>query len=604
METLKERKEINQKDCWDLTKVISNKTEYQTLIKEVQQCNEGILKLKGHLLDDAETLYQYLLLDEEESRKLGRLIIYTRLHLDEDTRLSASKKEVLEIENLSHRIHESESFVISEFMEKDFSYVQNILKQKKELEKYHLFFERLYKDKERILSEKEEKLIALASSAFGTPENAFDALDITDAKFGIVSISPRKKVELTSYNYGELLEHENQEVRKEVFQTFYKYYEEHKNTFSALLKGNYQELEFFRTIRKYPSALEMELDSIDVTKSVYDELISSVHQYMNLNIDFQKIKKELLGVKEYHLYDTYAPVVKPLKTHYKKEDAIQLVLKALAPLGEDYLKHFQFILENQTVDFYPNKGKHTGAYQWGCFDSPSYVLLNFTGNFESVSTLAHEMGHAVHSMYSKDANPYIYSQYEIFLAEIASTVNETLLSFYALDHAKKKEEKIYYLCEFLNKVKATIYRQTMFSEFECLMSEKMQNHESLTEEVISNTYYELNETYFEDSVILDNEIRYEWMRISHFYTPFYVYQYATGLISALCIVSDLLGGTPNFQEKYIEFLKGGSHKNVLDLLKDVSIDLTTKEPFEKAFHLIGEKLEELKKLVKDSDHDE
>ena len=253
------------------------------------------------------------------------------------------------------------------------------------------------------------------------------------------------------------------------------------------------------------------------------------------------------------------------------------------------------------MDIYPNECKQTGAYQWGCFDSPSYVLLNFNGTYDSVSTLAHELGHAVHSMYSKENNPYIYHGYEIFLAEIASTVNETLLSFYLLEHASSSKEKMFYLCEFLDKVKATIYRQTMFAEFESIISEKCQNKESLTEDLISSVYYQLNEDYFKDSVIIDPEIRYEWMRISHFYTPFYVYQYATGLISAICIVSDIKANKEGFVEKYLEFLKSGSNKDVLDILKIVDIDLTTDEPFEKAFSFIAGCLEQLKKLVEEGE---
>ena len=258
------------------------------------------------------------------------------------------------------------------------------------------------------------------------------------------------------------------------------------------------------------------------------------------------------------------------------------------------------MFDNQCIDFYPNKGKHNGAYQWGSYDTSSYVLLNFNGTFDSVSTMAHELGHAVHSMYSKENNSYPYYDYEIFLAEIASTVNETLLSVYMYDNAKTPEEKIFYLCEFLDKVKATIYRQTMFAEFESIMSKKCQDGVSLTEEEFSNTYYHLNEEYFKDSVIVDESIRYEYMRISHFYSPFYVYQYATGLIAAICIVSDILSDS-KFKDKYIKFLQSGCNKDVLELLKIVDIDFTEYTPFDKAFTFIKEKYNELKTLLESSD---
>lgn len=604
METLKTRNEMNPNDCWDLTKVITNEEEYASLFKDVKKANQKILNLKGHILDNADNLYAFLMANEEESRKFGKLLIYTKLHFDTDTTNSSSKAKYLEVESLENTLHESESFIMSELMEKDLTDVYKLLEEKEELKKYQLYFARLYKNKKRILSEKEEKIIAAALSAFGTPDDAFDSLDIADASFDKIKISPRKTVELSHYNYRELLDHKDVEVRKNAFLKYHEYYQKHKNTFASLLKGNYQELEFLRSIRNYPSALEMELDSIDVTLDVYQNLIAAINKYMDVNVNYQKLKKEILQIPEYHLYDTYMPIGKMKKEKYSKEQAISLVTKALNPLGKDYLKHFLSIFEAHTVDFYPNVGKHSGAYQWGCFDSPSYVLLNFDGTFDSVSTLAHEMGHAVHSMYSKENNPYVYYSYEIFLAEIASTVNETLLSFYMLEHAKEKEEKIYYLGEFLDKVKATIYRQTMFSEFETIMSEKMQKKESLTEEMISDTYYALNQKYFKDSVIIDDAIRYEWMRIPHFYTPFYVYQYATGLISAICIVNDLLEGKKDVQEKYITFLKSGCNKNVLEILQIVDVDLTKKETFDKAFHFIDKKYQELEDLVKGSEKDE
>ena len=599
MEKLKTRKEQNVKDCWDLTQIIKDEKEFNNLVKIVTDCNQKIVNLKGHIVD---SLKDYLALSEKESRAYEKLILYAKLQFDEDTSNNQNHAKLLEIENLGNEINEKEAFVISELMEKDLDDILVILKKDSELAKYELFFERLFKDKKRVLSEKEEMLVTLANTAFGTPDDAFTSLDVTDALFNPVKVGS-KKVPLGHHNYNQFLENPNQDVRKLAFNNYHEYYEKHKNTFGSLLKGNYQELEFYRIVRKYDSALQMALDAIDVTPDVYDNLIEAVTKNLNLNIDFQKLKAKILNNAEYHLYDTYVPVVKIKKKKYTKDQAISLVNKALKVLGKDYLEHFNQIFANHTVDFYPNIGKETGAYQWGCFDSESYVLLNFNGTFDSVSTLAHELGHAVHSMYSKENNDYLYHSYELFVAEIASTVNETLLSFYMLDHAQEKKEKIYYLCEFLDKVKATIFRQTMFSEFEKIMSEKMQQKECLTEELMSQTYYKLNQKYFGDSVIIDDKIRYEWMRISHFYRPFYVYQYATGLISALCIVSNLLNDK-NYQEKYLNFLKGGSSKNVLDLLKDIDIDLTTKKPFTIAFDLIKEKFDELQKLIKEGEYNE
>lgn len=603
MEKLKERNQVNPNDCWDLTKVIRDEQEYEDLKKIVLLKMQEILQMKGHILDNRDSLLKFVTISEEESRALGRLVVYTKFLYDENTKDPKRKEKLLEIESLSNQVSESESFVMSELMEKDLDTVLSFISDSDELKGYTRYFQEIYKDKARILSEQEEKIIASCYNAFGTPEDAFDSLDVSDAKFGSILVDG-KEVEVTHYNYIELLQHKSQEVRRDAFHTFYQYYRNHKNTYASLLQGNYQELEFTRNIRKYSTALDMALDEIHVPRSVYENLISVVHKYMDINVDYQKLKARMLGEKEYHIYDTYVPVIDIPTKKFTKDEAISIVSKALKPLKEDYLKHFQQIFDNHTVDFYPNVGKQTGAYQWGCYDSPSYVLLNFNGTLDSVSTLAHELGHAVHSSYSKETNPYIYSGYEIFLAEIASTVNEMLLSNYLLKHASQKEEKIYYLCEFLDKVKATIYRQTMFSEFEGIMSKKCQDKESLTEKNFSDTYFKLNEEYFKDSTILDEDIRYEGYRISHFYRPFYVYQYATGLICAINIVSDILDKKEGIEEKYIEFLKSGSSMNVLDILKLVDIDLTKEDSFEKAFQLIYKRFQELNSLVNGGEFNE
>ncbi len=602
MKELKERCDMNQADCWDLSYVIQDDKEYAQLIHTVKNENKNILSLKGHILDHVKNLKLFLKSCENETRALERLLIYNHLSCDENKSNNQKKAKELEIENLYYQIQESESFISSELMEHDLNDVLKLLKEDESLKIYERYFRLIYKDKDRILSEQEERIIALAHNAFGTPSDAFDALDTADAFFDSFEVKGKTFL-LNHYNYRELLENPDREVRRKAWEHYYHFYELHKNTYASLLTGNYKELEFVRTIRKYPSALEMALDSINVSQTVYDNLIQSVNRFMDLNVKFQKMKAELLHLQDYHLYDTYVPVVEKPKESYSKEEAIELIHEALKPLGEDYWNHFETILHQHTIDYYPNVGKQTGAYQTGCYDSPSYVLLNFDGSFDSVSTFAHEMGHAVHSMYAKENNPFIYSDYELFLAEIASTVNETLLSMYVMDHAKEKKEKIYYLCEFLDKVKATIYRQTMFSEFERILSEKMQKKESLTEEIMSDIYYQLNEEYFKDSVIIDPSVRYEWMYISHFYRPFYVYQYATGLISALSIVSDIIAHKENAKENYIDFLKTGSRKDVLDILKDVNVDLNTFDPFEKAFHFIEQKVSELE-LLKEGEENE
>ena len=376
MEKLKERSKINKNDCWDISKIIKNDNEFESLLSSVNDKSAAKVAMKGHILDSSESLERFIKLDESEEREYARLLIYTKFLYDEDTTNNTSKEKMLKVENLGCMINESESFITSEFMEKNYEDVLKLIDDHAFLKDYKLYFKRLYKDKERVLSEKEEKIIALAMNAFGTPDDAFTSLDVADAKF-----LPVFGKELNQYNFPEYLENEKQEIRREAFMNCYQYYASHKNTFASLLKGNYEELEFIRKIRKYNTALEMALDGINVSAKVYENLITKVHEYNYINIDYQKLKAKKLGLKEYHLYDTYVPIVASPTKKYTKEEAINTVTNALKILGPDYLSHFKYMFDNQCIDFYPNKGKHNGAYQWGSYDTSSYVLLNFNSKY-------------------------------------------------------------------------------------------------------------------------------------------------------------------------------------------------------------------------------
>ncbi len=597
MESLKKREEINSNDKWDLTKLFKSEEVVDEYTLKIREYVDTILGMKGHILDNLSTLKEFLKVDEEFDRLESKIYLYRYLKSDEDTSNMVNKGKLEELDGILSEVSDKLSFIVPEFMEKDYQYVWDLIKDDDELRKYKLYFERLYHLKNRTKSKEEEHIITLASNAFGGGEDAFLSLDTTDALFGKVNVNG-ERIELTQYNYPTLIESDDRKIRKNTFKTFYKFYNNHKNTFASLLKSNYDELEFFRKIRKYDSALEMSLDKSFISEGVYHALIRNIHKYNYINQDFQKLKAHVLNLdNDYHLYDTYVNLKNNNEKKYTFQEAKELVCKALSALGSDYLKSFNSIIDNHAVDIYPSRGKHTGAYHFGVYDSENYVLLNFDGKFNSVSTLAHEMGHAIHSKYSKEANPYIYADYDIFIAEIASTVNETLLSLYMIDNAQDKNEKIYYLTEFLNKVKATIYRQTMFSEFEELMSKRVQNHESMTESDITSAYYKLNQEYFKDSVILDKDIKYECLRIPHFYSPFYVYKYATGMISAIAIVNSILNKKDGFPSKYIEFLSSGSSLNPLDILGIVDVDLASDETYDEVFKFIHSKYKELSELV-------
>jgi len=597
MENLKSRSEIENRYKWNLTYLVKDDKEFNLLINKCNELIKEITNMKGSILNNKDTLSNYLKVSEELDDKLNRLYIYAYNNHASDTADESYLSNLDKIERLAEEASLSESYVVSEFMKSDEKYTLNLLKEANIYDEYSYHIKELYKDKDRILSEEEEKIISLANNTFGSGESAFSALDNTDIKFDNVLVDG-KEVELTPFNYSLFLENKDQSVRCDAFTKMYKFYKEHNNTITNLLKGRFQELNFNRKVRKYNSLLDMELHSINVSPKVYEMLISKVNQYMDLNVEFQKIKANLLGLKEYHLYDTYVPIINNDKK-YSLDEAIDNVKNALSILGEDYMNHFNRLYEEGTIDFLPNKNKRSGAYEISSYRNTPYVLLNYDGTYNDVSTIAHECGHAVHSMYSDEDNTYVNHSYDIFLAEIASTTNEMLLSIYNINNAKTKEDKLYFLVDFLNLCKATIYRQTMFSEFEEELARRVENNEAVTPKILNDYYYDLNKKYFKDSVVIDEDIKYEWSHIPHFYSPFYVYKYATGLITAICFANRLLKDN-NYKEIYINsFLKAGSRKDVLDILKDAGIDLTSEESFDEAFSFISERLNELKSIVKE-----
>ena len=365
-----------------------------------------------------------------------------------------------------------------------------------------------------------------------------------------------------------------------------------------MYKGQVKEDMFFAKVRKFETPLEMSLYSDDISVDVYKNLIKTVHDNLKPMYDYMDLRKEFLGLDKVHMYDLAVDMVKGEPRKFTFEEAKDIVLEAVKPLGDEYVKDLAKAFTDRWIDKYPNDGKRSGAYQWGSYRVDPFVSMNFEGVEDSVSTMAHELGHAMHSFYSDREQEYVYAQYPIFLAEIASTVNEVLLNEYFIKHAKDDEEKLLYLTSFLDKFRATVYRQTMFAEFEMLAHEKEQAGEALTPQMLGDMYYDLNKLYYGDKVVSDDLIRYEWSRIPHFYTAFYVYKYATGFCAAIAIASDILAGVKGAKEKYLNFLKSGSSKYPLDILKACGVDMTTSEPIEKGIKMFSEKLELAKEIVR------
>ena len=592
------RLEVPNEYKWDLSKMYSSNEEIENDINEVKSLTNKILKYKAHILDSSKSLYEFLKLTEKQDRLLSKLYVYSKMNLDVDTKNNQSKALKMKVEKLNEQISEQFSFIEPEMMNIDYKTIKKYIKENKDLEEYSFYLENFYRYKPHSLTQIEEDIYVKALNAFGNCSEVFNNINNTDIDLGYIKDEEGKDVKLTSSNYIVYMQSKNREVRKSAFKAMYAYYKSLKNTLAASYVGEIKENAFSTNVKKYNSTIESSLfgDNIDI--SVYKTLIDVVHNKIDLMYDYMKLRKEVLNLDELHMYDIYVDLAKSTNSKITFEEGKKILFEALKPLGNEYLNDLEKAFVEKWIDIYPNDGKRSGAYSWGCYDSYPYLLLNYNDTVDAVSTMGHELGHSMHSYYSHKNQSYIDSSYPIFLAEIASTVNEVLINDYLYKNAKTKEEKIFYLTDFLDTVRTTIYRQTMFAEFEMIMHEKEQNGVSITEEELSKTYYDLNKFYYGDNVVSDDEIRYEWSRIPHFYTPFYVYKYATGLSAALSIASRILSGEKDIKDKYIEFLSSGGNNYPLEILKKVDVDMTTSTPIEEALSMFSEKLNELKELFK------
>ena len=592
----KTRQEVPNEFKWDLSKMYQTNEDIEEDINKVNELTPKILEYKGHIMDSSTSLLDFLKLTEKQDRLIEKLYVYSKMSYDVDTKNNKTKSLKMRIEKLSEGIGEKYSFIEPEMLECDYDKVLKYIDENDKLKEYKFYLECIFRYKPHSLSLKEEEIYTKAINSFGNCSEAFSSLNNADINLGTIKDENNNIIEVTSSNYGIFMKSKDRRVRIDSFNAMYNYYEAHKNTLSALLVGEIKESSFITKVKKYNSSLERSLFSDNIDKKVYTNLIDTIHGKMDLMYDYMSVRKKLLGLDEVHMYDIYVDLVETNLDKIPYDEGKKILFEALKPLGEKYLKDLKKAFEENWIDIYPSIGKRSGAYSWGCYDSSPYLLLNYNDTVDSVSTMAHELGHSMHSYYSKSQN-YIDSNYPIFLAEIASTVNEVLINDYFYKNAKTKEEKILFLTDFLDSVRTTIYRQTMFAEFEMLMHDKESNGIPLTEEEISNTYYELNKLYYGDNVISDDKIRYEWSRIPHFYTPFYVYKYATGLSSALSIASRIINGDEKTKENYLKFLSSGGSDYPLNILKNVDVDMTTPKPIEEALQMFKEKLEELKELI-------
>ena len=588
-----DRDKISNEYKWDLGKIYDSIDEYKDDINKVKEMFNLLIKY-DHIEYNCNSLYELLQLDMNIGRILDKLESYVSLLNDEDTRINKNQELKEEISNLFDDYVKKTYFVDNNILKLEYSVIEEYYQKNPKLCEYRRYLFNMFRFKKHILSDSEEKLLANLSKAFGNVYDTYELLKDSDLCFPSFKIDNQEYL-LDGSKYGLYIEDDNREIRKNAFNTLYGVYKQYKNVFASLITSNIKEEDVLSRLRKYDGAIDEAVFHDELDLSVHDNLVSIIHDKMPVIHRYYKMKKKILNLDELHLYDVYANMVPGNNFKYPFEEAKETVTKALSILGEDYIKTLTEGINSRWIDVYPNNGKRTGGYSSGSYDTDPYILLNYQDKYDDMSTLAHELGHSMHSYYARSNNPYQYGYYSIFVAEVASTVNELLLAKYVIKNSKDKNEKLFILNRMMELFRATIYRQTMFSEFEKIIYDRVGKDEVLTADILSNIYYDLNKTYFGSDVVIDDEIRYEWARIPHFYYHFYVYKYATGLSAAASIVTRLLNGKLN-KEDYISFLKCGKSKSPLDSLKLAGVDLTDKSVIEDAINMFSDAIDEFEKL--------
>lgn len=592
----KTRDEIETKYTWDLTLIYKTDAYFEKDYERVSKEINDITRYKGILVKSASNLLGYLKLSNELERKLYKLYYYANLKNDQDTTNTKYQAMLGKVKNLLTKFEELDAYAQPELMSIDYSLIEKYYEEEKELKEYEFVLSNLFRFKKHILSKEVEEVLSSLSNSLNNSSETYELLTDSDMKFGKILDENNEEVELTESNYSVFLHSKDRRVRKEAFNKILTTYGEYKNTISSTFAGNVDTLTTLAKLKKYDSSLEAALFSDNVDKEVYNNLIKTVKDNLDVLYKYFKLKKDFLKLDEFHLYDQYVDLVEENTKQYTFLEAKDLVIEALSVLGEDYIKNLNKAFDERWIDVYNNKGKRGGAYSSGFYDTKPYVLLNYEGTINDVSTLAHELGHSMHTYYSCLNNPYQYSSYKIFVAEVASTVNELLLNFHLLNKGSKEDKK-YILSNLMNLFKATIYRQTMFAEFERDMHNLKEQGGILTNEILCDNYYKLNLDYFGPDVVVDDEIKYEWERIPHFYYNFYVYKYAIGLSCACYIVDNILNKKENALENYLKFLSSGGSDYPINELKIAGIDVTKKDVIESAIKMFDNFIEQFKELM-------
>ena len=588
---------MQDKYNWKLTDLYKDTEAFHAAVKTMRADLKDIEVYKGRLCESSENLYQCYALYEKLLMNFDKIYSYGMFSYHLNMADQEGIKLFKEVENLSSEFSTATSFITPEITFTDEKIIHTYLSEDKRLQPYARDIKDILEEKKHILSKEEENLLANYSEVFSGPENIYDILTNAEFKFGTLTNEEGKEVELTDATYTKYLKSQNIEVRKQAFHLMYKKYSEYINTITEMYLSNIKQTVITSRLRKYTSSLERATIHDDATIKVYEALMRGVNDGLEINHEFISLKRKLLNMKEMHIYDIYVNPFQEEEDKISFEDAKKEVLDALAILGKEYTDLLQEAFENHWIDVYEKPNKRGGAYSSGVYGVHPFVLMSFTGNKRDVGTIAHELGHSIHSYYSNKTQNIIDANYTIMVAEVASTVNEILLNEYQIQHEKDKKKKAEYIYELLEMIRATFYRQAMFAEFEKEVHEKIENGEMLSAEDLNKMYYALNQKYFGEDIIIDNEIQYEWSRIPHFYTDFYVYKYATGISAAICIATKILNKEEGFVEKYINMLSQGCTKKSVELLKMVDVDLEDSNTYSIMTQFYKDKIEELKSLI-------
>lgn len=592
----KNRKEIENKYKWNLEKMYLDSSKIEEDIKFIEKSYEDIKEYKGKMSDSAENFYNSLKIMEDSSRRLSYLYAYTHMKHHEDTRINENLADATKSEMIASELGKATAFIVPEIIGMDSSLLETFLKDER-IAPYKKMIDEILRDKPYTLSEKEEELMAAVSDLTGVAENTYEMLSYADMKFPEIEDEKGEKVRLDHFNYSTYIKSKNQRVRKDAFEAEFGTYKKYSNTMASTLFGAIKSEIFNAKTRKYPSALFASLYQDNISVDVYNNLIDSIHENIPALDKYLEIKKKYLGLEELHMYDLYVPMARDFNMEISYEEAKKIILEALKPMGEGYTSLIQKAFDERWIDVYENEGKKGGAYSWGCYDSHPYILMSYNNDLNSMFTLIHELGHSIHSYLSHNSQPYIYSSYKIFVAEVASTVNETLLIKYLLNNSKDKTEQIYLLNYYLEQFRTTVYRQTLFAEFEKITHEKVGAGNPMTADDFTEVFYNLNKLYYGGACNVDEISGVEWARIPHFYSNFYVYKYATGFAAA-SVLSEKILNEDGAVEKYLEFLKSGGSEYPLDQLRSAGVDMEKKESVDGALKIFNELTEKLEELVK------